>query len=149
MRHHIKLLLFFLASGLLFAACEDNKPDYSQLLPGYWTLSTAERNGEPTQTLEGTWFEFTDDQRVMTNMPVGSSDGYPFELVDKKIHQKSPMEIVYKIQDISENSLTLKLEARGMEFLLSFDRSLDRPESEEPLNPVQGVDPDATSTESE
>lgn len=48
---------------------------YPELIPGRWEMVTAYRNERQTQTLDGTFFNFSPQQSFTTNLPIPVGDG--------------------------------------------------------------------------
>ncbi|MEZ4918017.1 MAG: hypothetical protein R2792_02835 [Saprospiraceae bacterium] len=144
MRHLSFATLCFLLASLVVSSCGSDEVNYAENLIGTWQLTSASRNDVPTETLVGTWFEFTDGQVLRTNLPMGSEDGFSYEITKNKIHQKSPMEVVYEIQFLLEDTLVLEMESRGVVFELGFIRGEQAPvnntapvEGTESINPTE------------
>jgi hypothetical protein len=122
--------LFVFFSLLLLASCEgDNEKTRASLL-GRWELVKGFRNQKETETLQGVFFQFGADGKMTTNLPVGTSAPTEYELRQNQIVQKSPQEVVYSIRSLTDSSLVLTMEMRGVLFEMQMLRA--RPPAGEP-----------------
>ena len=74
---------------LLLTACGGNTTvqDQKALLEGRWDLVEGQRNGKVTDSLRDTYFEFTVDDKMSTNLPIKGGMNSPYEIVDNAIVQ--------------------------------------------------------------
>lgn len=93
------------------------------LLTGRWELFKALRNQKATETLDGTYFVFSDASKMSTNLPVGPEGESDFELSANQIKQKGAKPLTYNIVELSDSLLTLSIELRGMPFELFMRRA--------------------------
>lgn len=108
-----------------FAACtSDVETLDADLLYGHWNLKTAQRNGEPTETLAGTSFEFAKNGKITTNFNVdGNESTGDFEIQGMTIIQKSNPEVSYSVQILEENKLVLLTKLANFDFMLNLEKS--------------------------
>ena len=117
----MKKLLFACCSLLLFA-CEADAPSADALhrqLAGRWELAEASRSGKPTESLDGTFFEFTGTE-LRSNLS-GAASTAPYTLDGRVIESADPrLTTDYTIAAISADTLVLRTEMRNVpfEFLL-------------------------------
>jgi len=114
MKPTIVFLLISLAT--LFVACQSEPDNAEQLLMGRWEIQNAYRNGQPTQTLEGLFFEFSEDGLMKTNLPI-SAEASRYELEDGLIRQldvDDPLE--FEIVSISDSTLAMGSKIRKFDF---------------------------------
>ncbi len=114
MKPTIVFLLISLAT--LFVACQSEPDNAEQLLMGRWEIQNAYRNGQPTQTLEGLFFEFSEDGLMKTNLPI-SAEAARYELEDGLIRQldvDDPLE--FEIVSISDSTLAMGSKIRKFDF---------------------------------
>jgi hypothetical protein len=104
---------------------------HSALL-GRWEIAHASRNGKPTETLTGVYFEFNADGKMLTNLPVGPETPVDYEVKGKELVQKNELPITYTIQSVSDSSLILNVDIRGMQFEMQLQRPVEIPEPEAP-----------------
>ncbi len=122
---------------LVVVGCkESEKPDLSkQRLQGRWELVRGLRNQRETKTLHGTYFIFSADGKMRTNLPVGPQELLPFEIVQNTIqHQTSPP-TTYRVLEFTDSTLVVAFSFRGLPFELHFRRTHNDtlPPSKEPL----------------
>lgn len=92
-------------------------------LEGRWELARSFRNQRETQTLSGTYFAFSADGKLTTNLPIGIEAPFPFEIHQNTIrHQTSPP-TTYEVIQHTDSTLVLNLSLRGMLFELHFRRA--------------------------
>ncbi len=130
---HIPFLLLF--GACMFMGCGDNNKKTQASILGRWELSKGFRNKIETGTLAGVFFQFGEDGKMMTNLPLGADVPTDYELKKNEIHQKSPQEVVYNIMSVTDSMLVLTMEMRGVEFELHLQRA---PEPAEELLETEG-----------
>jgi len=138
--------LILLPSLLLFACVDDPKFD-SASVEGRWEITRGLRNGQETGTLSGTYFRFGADGKMITNLPVGQEVPVDYEIIKSSIHQKSASPIEYAIRSLSDTSMVLGFELRGMQFEIYLQRKEIEEPVPEPQLPEQDF-PDTLQTES-
>lgn len=118
---NLKMKLIFLSIVLLFSgiflfSCKQ-VVEY-QDIEGNWTLIRATRNGKPTQTLENVFFDFSTENRMMTNL-LGSENtfniNYNYPAI--KIENSSELERLTVKKLVHD---TLHLELRLMNYKYDF-----------------------------
>ena len=122
------------SSVLLVLSCEDETKNNNLALIGRWEIVRGLRNQRPTETLSGTYFRFGDDGKMQTNLPIGPEEPMEYTLSRNEIRQKSTPPVKYMIQSITDSTLVLDLELRGMQFEMHFRRA-----QEPPIRPVQSL----------
>lgn len=118
----------------LLTACEEESKIDKHSLEGRWEIIKGLRNQTETETLSGTYFLFEGNRKMMTNLPVGPEELTDFEVAKDKIHQKSSPIIEYQILELTDTSLILGLELRGMQFEMHFMRAKQEQPASDPLN---------------
>ncbi len=118
----------------LLTACEEESKIDKRSLEGRWEIVKGLRNQRETETLSGTYFLFEKNGKMMTNLPVGPEVLTDFEFAKDKIHQKSSPVVEYQILELTDTSLTLGLELRGMQFEMHFRRAMQEQPPSEPMN---------------
>jgi hypothetical protein len=103
--------------------CNNEDEQIRGMLSGRWELARAFRNEKATETLSGTYFVFTDEGKMETNLPVGADAPVPFDLKNKVIEQQTPQAIRYCIKELSASSMVLSLELRGINFEMYLKRA--------------------------
>jgi hypothetical protein len=90
------------------------------LLHGKWTMREAESDGKKTALLDGTIFEFTEDGKIKTNLPLLNEGNYDVE--EDKILQESPIKVEYVIKALDTTHLVLAFILKERDFKLSFQK---------------------------
>ena len=116
-------LLYIASCLLLLIACDDDSDKTQAAIQGRWELVKGFRNQKETETLEGVYFQFGADGKMVTSLPVGADTPTVFELRNNEIHQKSPQPVVYKIQSVTDSTLVLTMEMRGAQFEMQLQKA--------------------------
>jgi len=146
----IELLKYFLIAGLFTfgIGCTDKpvpataskaaeKVDPSlpiNLLAGDWELSAAERNGKNTEALEGIYFNFTEDQTLISNFNLDTEE----HLVHYKVEGKSlvtdgnPSQR-FLIESLDSNEVVLLTKMANFNFRLLLIPFVEDTKMEEPI----------------
>jgi hypothetical protein len=120
----VRSLLLVASSLLLFTSCDDDKDKTRASILGRWELVAGFRNEKPTETLRGVFFEFNEDGKMTTNLPVGADAPTEYELHKNEILQKSPQPVKYSIKEVTDSTLTLMMEMRGMPFEMQMVKAV-------------------------
>ncbi len=108
--------LFAILAGGFFACTQEKQDDYSDKILGNWNIREAKRNGDPTESLAGLFFEFQKDGAMRTNLS-GTEETAAYKLVDNKILQRqSQIEADYTIESVTDSTLTLTTTLRSYNF---------------------------------
>jgi len=108
---------------LFVLSCDDETKSNNLALIGRWEIVQGFRNQRQTETLSGTYFRFGDDGKMITNLPIGPEEAMDYTVSHNEIRQKSTPPIKYIIQSLSDSTLVLDLELRGMQFEMHFQRA--------------------------
>lgn len=117
-----------LASGCQSSAEAPAWTAYPELIGGRWEMVTAYRNDRETQTLSGTFFNFSDQQSFTTNLPVpvgaGSDEGhfvakYSFVKDTIQLSGHLPMQFVVEHLDSQTMIMTTTINQQHFRFDLS------------------------------
>lgn len=108
---------------LLLSACQDEKPDApsfdGEQLVGRWEIAEAFRNGKKTETLTNTFYEFDDRGNMKTNLtPTATAEEYRFNFDGTEIKQKGGAETTYKVESLSDSTLTMSMKIQKFPFRL-------------------------------
>lgn len=134
----LSLIPLMCFSAVLFVlSCEDETKTNNSALIGRWEIVRGLRNQKPTETLSGTYFRFGDDGKMQTNLPIGPEEPMEYTVSRNEIRQKSTPPVKYLIQDITDSTLALSLELRGMQFEMHFRRISELPAEPVPAEPAQ------------
>lgn len=119
-------MLGLLAISFCVLACAENEPEgqalTEEMLYGRWELSSATRNGQPTETLNTTFFEFAEEGQMINNL-AGSRENvnYEFSGDDMLIRQTDGrMPTDYSITSFTDSTLTLEMDLRNIPFVLTL-----------------------------
>lgn len=111
------LLLFALVAW----TCSDDDATAEKLL-AKWSVTAAERDKKPTETLNGMYFNFVAGGQLLSNIS-GEDAQYTYELAGGKILQRGgAIEADYNIEEITDTQLVLTTVIRGKPFRLVFAR---------------------------
>ena len=110
--------------AIFLPSCDDEAKNNSVALIGRWEIVQGYRNQKPTETLAGTYFQFGDDGKMQTNLPIGPEEPMDYSVGKQEIRQKSVPPMKYSIQNISDTSLVLGFQLRGMQFEMHFRRAI-------------------------
>jgi hypothetical protein len=115
---------------LIPASCTDDGVDKTRaILSGKWDLFKGFRNKKQTETLNGVYFEFSENGTMKSNLPIGPEDPIPFELNKNYILQKGAKSVRFDIKQISDSSLVLATEIRGTPFEFHLKRAILKPDT--------------------
>jgi hypothetical protein len=105
-----------LVSIMALGYCKSEPTFEKELLWGRWELQQGFRDGNPTESLDGLFFEFLEDGQMKTNLPVASGESR-YEIQNSQIRQiGSPEEIIYTVQELSDSKLSMSTEMRKVKF---------------------------------
>lgn len=116
---------FLLSLGflLLVASCTEEPENIRELLPGRWELQQASRNGEPTRSLAGLYYEFGTEGTMRTNLPVAKGES-TYQIVGQGIEQSQDGNIIaYTIASITDSTLIMQTELRDTPFQFQLLRA--------------------------
>ena len=112
---------------LLLTACGSNNTvqDQKALLQGRWDIVEGQRNGKVTDSLRDTYFEFTADDKMSTNLPIKGGMNSPYDIVDNAIVQTivNDIQIKYEIVELTPEVLKLTTNLRGFDFVFSMEKT--------------------------
>lgn len=111
------LVLLFMI-GLTSCGSDQMNVKDSDLI-GRWEVYKCERGGKPTQTLDGAYFEFTENNQLFTNF-TGEGIMAGYNVYNNEIVQQTGMKIRYKIEAYSEEKMTLSANIRNVDFLIDL-----------------------------
>lgn len=115
------LTYLFLLS--LCYACQNEDQVHSHQLLGRWALVSALRNGQPTDALEGIYFDFRKPHQMETNFTQDNlPKSGPYTVQEDTLTLTSGDTFFYRIESISENNLQLRADWRGFDFQLMLKK---------------------------
>lgn len=131
-------ILLCLSVPFFLTSCEDEAKNTAATLIGRWEIVQGYRNRKPTETLAGTYFQFGEDGKMQTNLPIGPEEPMDYSVGQQEIQQKSTPPIKYAIQNLSDTTMILGFELRGMQFEMHFRRAAQiDPDSQQLPLPVR------------
>lgn len=108
-----------------FSSCGNDNAVLLTELSGRWEITEAFRNGKATDTMEGMFFEFTEDGQLTTNM-TGAEETYQYELDGDQIEQREgTIETDYTIESLESNQLVLTMTLSGKPFRLILEQAAE------------------------
>jgi len=117
-------LFFGILLMSLIACGGDSVADQQNLLTGHWDLKEGQRNGKVTESLRGTYFEFTSEGKMSTNLPIKGGVDSPYFIEDGAIVQTiiNDLKIKYKIVELTPKVLKLTTTLRGFDFVFDLEK---------------------------
>jgi hypothetical protein len=95
-------------------------------LQGRWTIVNAQRNGKATVMLNGAYFIFdTETKMLRTNLRLDEQEGEisgAYSLEGERLIQNSEPRVNYTIKTYSDTTLTLSFETRGFPFEIDLKK---------------------------
>jgi len=119
--------LFFGMLFLSLLSCgDDAATEQRNRLIGHWDLIEGQRNGKVTESLRDTYFEFTSEGKMSTNLPIKGGIDSPYIIENDEIVQTiiNDLKIKYKIVNLSEEALKLTTTLRGFDFVFSLKKGI-------------------------
>jgi len=122
--------IYSLCFGILLlslTACGgDSAAEQQNLLVGHWDLIEGQRNGKVTESLRDTYFEFTTEGKMSTNLPIKGGVNSPYVIEEGDIVQTiiNDLKIRYKIVELTPKALKLTTTLRGFDFVFDLEKGL-------------------------
>ncbi|MBK6947783.1 MAG: hypothetical protein IPH16_06700 [Haliscomenobacter sp.] len=118
-------LLLLLLIPWSFSSCKKEIDPTPQLVLGHWEIQEAYRNGKPTESLADLFFEFKEEGKMATNLPVTEVPmEASYEVKKGKIEQaQGDITLVYQIESLTDSSMVLKTNFRGFDFRFVLGKS--------------------------
>ena len=121
LKTHSYFILLTICS-ILGCSSEGDTFDKS-LLYGHWEIKSAQRDGHPTETLTNTFFEFSEDGKMVTNFNLdGNEVSGKFEIEGYKITQQSEPKIHYSVEIIEKDKLVLLTKLMEYDFTINLKK---------------------------
>lgn len=114
--------------SILFSQCapdsaEEKEPTLNEVLPGTWLLVNASRNGKPTSTLEGVYFNFDTLGMVKTNLS-GIELNAVCNIEESTFSYKEGQETrLYNTEIIHQDTINISTKIRIFDFALLLSRA--------------------------
>ncbi len=122
-RKRVPLLFLCTVFIALISSCsQEEQKDYSGLIVGNWFLERAERNGEQTNSLDNTFFEFKENGLMVSNFNLqGEAEEKKFTLRNNLIIQAGSS-LRFRIDRAEPDQLVLKTIFNNVIFRLILRR---------------------------
>lgn len=110
-----KSVLFFAVLFFVTTSCNndpnDENPKFEEnQLVGRWEIVEAFRNGKKTETLTDTFYEFSKEGQMTTNLtPTATEENFPYQFTGSEIKQEGGAETVFKVENLNDTSLTMSM----------------------------------------
>ncbi len=119
-----QLLLGTLLFLLMACGNDTTVKNQKATLVGRWNLIEGQRNGKVTDSLRDTYFEFTADDKMSTNLPIKGAMNSPYNIVENEIVQTiiNDIQIKYQILELTPEVLKLTTNLRGFDFVFSMEK---------------------------
>ena len=115
--------LLILCSQCASEPAKEKEPTLSEVLPGTWQLVSASRNGKPTTTLEGVYFNFDTLGMVKTNLS-GIELNTACEIQESTFSYKEKQEErLYQAEIIHKDTISISTKIRIFDFALVLSRA--------------------------
>ncbi|MEK7253871.1 MAG: hypothetical protein AAB316_03945 [Bacteroidota bacterium] len=125
LRNVFPIVLFLLASLSPFACKNEQPPAQTfdqKLLPGRWEVLQAIQNGRETDRMNGLFFEFQPEGRMLTNFTVVSQE-HEYDFDGSKIKQESEPPLTYLVESLSDTLLSMSFSFRESPFQLTLRKA--------------------------
>ena len=108
---------------ILPVACTDSKTTQNeQLILGRWELVQAVRNGKPTDSMNGIFFEFKEEGKMTSNFNLAVEERQLQYTIDKNLlDQIGEENLKYIIEKLTNSELILTTNYQGLEFQLQLE----------------------------
>lgn len=131
-------VLFFAFLFLGHTSCENDPNANAQkfeenLLVGRWEIVEAFRNGKKIETLTDTFYEFTDEGQMTTNLtPTASPEDFAYQFTGSEIKQEGGAETTFTVENLNDSTLTMSMMIQKFPFKLVLAKA--EPEAIEEKN---------------
>ncbi len=121
---------------LLFQTACNNDPkppdiDESQLV-GRWEIESGYRNGKKIETLVGTYFEFSQEGKLKTNLtPSATEEQYDYSVDGNIINQEGELPVNYTIDSLTEVQLNVSMVINNFPFQVFLKKAQPMQEAEQ------------------
>ena len=117
------VFLLILCTQCASEPAQDKEPTLEEVLPGTWGLVSAKRNGKPTTTLQGVYFNFDTLGMVTTNL-TGRELKTQCTINESTFSYKDGMdERTYDTQIIAQDTINISTKIKIFDFSLMLSRT--------------------------
>ena len=115
--------LLLLAITTIVACTSEVESLNSEMLYGRWDIKSAQRDGHPTETLMSTFFEFSEEGKMVTNFNIdGNEVSEKFEIQGQNIIQKGNPEVAFSVEKLDQEKLILITKLMDYNFTLTLEK---------------------------
>lgn len=111
---------------MLLGSCQTdaNADKKTNALLGKWVLVEGYRSGKKTESLNDTFFDFT-ESKMSTNLPIRGATDSSYTRKENNITQTiiNDLTIEYTIQELTDQQLKLATNLRGIDFIFLLERA--------------------------
>lgn len=126
-----KICLPLLVCGTILFSCQNDatvasngKPIYEKGgLIGRWELLKGFRNNKETETLTGTFYEFSEETMKTNLTPTTMEQTYEYSFSDNEIKQKGEVPIIYAVDSLTSDFLALTMTINNYPFKLEMKKA--------------------------
>ncbi len=113
-----KILLMALLGIVAFACATDENSEEVNKLLGRWELQAAQRDGRPTDSLRGLYFEFSENQGFRTNIMNGEVEEGIYEMGEENsiTQRNTSQDIDYTVESLTDSMLVLTTNLASTDF---------------------------------
>jgi hypothetical protein len=112
----MRILLSITLLALLLFSCNDDTSLAPATVEGHWELERALRNNTETGMLDGLYFDFKPDGRLVTNLMGNEDPGTYLWEGEEIITEGIKLPLTYQVQEITDSTLHLRSSYRGFQF---------------------------------
>ena len=95
------------------------------LIKGRWEVKEAFRNNKLTETMDGIYFNFRSDGKMVSNFNLRVADvENPYILKKDMITEEGKEKRSFKIEDLESSNLTISTKYQGLDFRFKMEKSL-------------------------
>lgn len=115
------LTLFILIATFSLSSCTSEYKTADLL--GRWEVASAERDGKPTESLTGIFFEFKDEGKITTNFNLeGTEVNADFTLTGNTVDQQGTVANSYLIDKLEGKEMIMRTTQMNRSFKLFLEK---------------------------
>ena len=128
------LFLTLFAFAIIHVACNNDPKqpaiDENKLI-GRWEIESGYRNGKKIETLVGTYFEFSEDGKMKTNLtPTATEEQFEYSVAGNQINQEGEPPVAYTIDSLSDENLNVSMTMFNYPFQVFLKKAQPMQEAE-------------------
>jgi len=121
-----KILLPLIYLLAFFVACTEDveTKENLSLIEGRWEVKEAFRNNKLTETMDGIYFDFRSDGKMVSNFNLRVADvENPYTLKKNKLTEEGKEKRDFLIETLDESQLTVITKYQGLDFRFIMGKS--------------------------